>query len=95
MGVRFWEIQTLQTGEKKETVGISVHSNSTGFVMSELSHITHQADFHLATVGSRKGRTVTLTHHIFSENFGWIAQPSSPHPTLSMITTACPEDHDH
>ena len=95
MGVRFWEIQTLQTGEKKETVGISVHSNSTGFVMSELSHITHQADFHLATVGSRKGRTVTLTHHIFSENFGWIAQPSSPHPTLSMITTACPEDHDN
>ena len=69
-------------------------SNSPGFMMSELAHITHQADFHLATVGSRKGRTVPLAHHIVSENFGWIAQPSSPHPTLSMITKACPEDHD-
>ena len=76
-------------------MGISVHSNSTGFVMSELSHITHQDNFHIATVGSRKGRTVPLTHHIFRENFGWVAQPSSPHPTLSMITTACPEDHDN
>ena len=82
-------------GVKNERVGISVNSNSTGFVMSELAHITHKADFHLATVGSRKGRTVPLTHHIFKENFGWVAQPLSPHPTLSMITTACPEDHDH
>ena len=57
-------------------MGISVHSNSTGFVMSELSHITHQDNFHIATVGSRKGRTVTLNHQIFSENFGLIAQPS-------------------
>ena len=51
-----------------------MHSNSIGFVMSELAHIPNKADFHLATVGSRKGRTVPLAHHIFSENFGWIDQ---------------------
>ena len=61
--------------------------------MSELSHITRQADIRLATMGSRKGRTVPLTHHIFSEDSGWIAQPSAPHPTPSMVTTACPKDH--
>ena len=61
-------------GVKNERVSIIVNSNSAGFVMSELAHITHKADFHLATVGSRKGRTVPLAHHIFSENFGWIDQ---------------------
>ena len=80
--------------EQNETVAVSVTSNSKGFVMSELAHITHQADIHLATVGSRKGRTVPLTHHIFDENYGWIAGPSAPHPSMSMITTACPQDHD-
>ena len=79
-------------GDKTETVGISMDDNSKGFVMSELAHITHKADICLATVGSKKGRTIPLTHHIFSENFGWIEQPSAPHPTLSLITSACPED---
>ena len=75
-------------------MGISVEGNSTGFVMSELIHIFNIADNRLATVGSKKGRTVPLTHHIFTENFGWILQSSAPNPTLSMVTSACTEDHD-
>jgi hypothetical protein len=75
-------------------VGISVKGNSTGFVMSQLAHISHKAAARLATMGSRKGRMVPLTHHVFSEDLGWISQPSAPHPTLSMITTSSTEDHD-
>ena len=82
-----------QQGKKSETGSINVHKGDNGFVISNLSHITRQADLRLATVGSKKGRTVPLTHHIFSEGSGWTAQPSAPHPTLQMVTTACPEDH--
>ena len=60
----------VKQGDKTETGGINMNDNSNGFVMSELAHITHKADLCLATVGSKKGRTIPLTHHIFSENFG-------------------------
>ena len=75
-------------------MGIRVKGDSTGFVVSQLAHISHKADTRLATVGYRKGRTVPLTHHVFGEDLGWISQPSAPHPTLSMITTSSTEDHD-
>ena len=78
--------------EKTETAALM--DNSKGFVMSQLSHISSVADINLATVGSKKGRVVPLTHHIFTDERGWIATQSAPHPTMSTITTACHEDHD-
>ena len=55
--------------------------------------LASKADSHLALVGSKKGRVIPMTHHIFSKERGWVAKPSSPHPTMLMIATPCPDDH--
>ena len=83
-----------KSADKTETVGTIVADNSNGFVMSELAHITFRADICLTSVGNSKGRSVPLTHHVFTEDAGWTDMPSAPHPTLAMSTTASPKDHD-
>ena len=80
--------------EKSETVGVV--DSGKGFVMSHLPHINSRADLNLATVGSNKARggwclSLTMSY----EDHGWTVKQSAPHPTLSTITLACPEDHDH
>ena len=73
------------------TAGIT--TNSKGFVFSSLTNITSKADVRLATVGTRRGRALPLTHKIFTNKDGWISAHSAPHPTLPMLAAACPEDH--
>ena len=50
-------------------------------------------DISLATVETRKGRTIPLTHHIFDKEWGWIAKPSAPQPTIFVTAETCPEEH--
>ena len=75
------------------TGGISVGLMKEGFVMANLvTSISSKANMRLATVGSKRGRTIPLTHHIFTDN-GWREAPSDPHPSMQMNVSACPEDH--
>ena len=79
--------------EEKVTGGVNTRVDTEGFVMASLvSSISNKAEMRLATVGSRKGRTIPLTHHIFTER-GWTAAQSDPHPSIEMTTSACPDDH--
>ena len=55
--------------------------------------LVSDADKHLAMVGSKKGRVIPVTHHIFSAERGWVAKPSAFHPTMQMIANPCPDDH--
>ena len=79
--------------EEKVTGGVNTGLDTEGFVMASLlTSISNKADMKLATVGSKKGRKIPLTHHVFTER-GWKAAPSDPHPSIEMNTSACPDDH--
>ena len=79
--------------EEKVTGGIGAGLMAEGFVMANLvTSISSKANMRLATVGSKRGRTIPLTHHIFTDN-GWREAPSDPHPSMQMNISACPEDH--
>ena len=63
------------------------------FIGSQLHGVISNNDLILATVGSKKGRVIPLTHHIHDKSRGWIAKPSSPHPTILVKAHPCPDDH--
>ena len=75
---------------------MSLSNFCSAFVVGDIRNkrgLVSKADRHLAFVGSKKGRVIPMTHHIFDEERGWVAKPSAPHPTMQMIANPCPDDH--
>ena len=67
--------------------------NKTNNIFQHLLHILTRKPKIFSKATKNNVRKLPLTHHIFSEDRGWVAKASAPHPTI-ITAEPCSEDHD-
>ena len=74
--------------EKQETGSMSLSTLCGTFVVDEIEKkagLVSKADSHMALVGSKKGRVIPITHHIFSAEI----KPQNSSVTSAQRLTEC------
>ena len=49
----------------------------------------------VAVTGLTKQKPIVLSHHVFSDDEGWLQRRSLPQPTVTITASVCNDDYIH